>query len=154
VPRTSEAVIAARIKARAAIVAATCISHDLPRVPWRACSIRRAWGLHLKRRAFARRRLRPDATAVHLHDLLGEAEARATLGLGKRTVDLMELLEDPALLIKRYAGTGVCYRHGETAIPRARRDAHLAGVGELDGVPSEIEQHLRCSSPRLCALTS
>src|SRR5262249_32261372 len=101
--------------------------------------------LQLKRRSFARRRLHPDAAAVHLDDLLGdgEAEARAALGLGKGTVDLVELLEDPSLLVKRYAGTGVCDRDGEMAVPRARGDAHLAGVGELDGVPNEIEQNLR-----------
>ena len=31
--------------------------------------------LHLKRRAFARRRHHPDPVLVHLHDLLGDAEA-------------------------------------------------------------------------------
>src|SRR5262249_29724635 len=100
--------------------------------------------LHLERRAFARRRLHPDAAAVHLHDLLGdgEAETRATLGLGKRAVDLVELLEDPSLLVKGYAGPGVRHRDGEMAVPRARGDADLAGVGELDGVANEIEQHL------------
>src|SRR5262245_8309391 len=29
------------------------------------------------------------------------------------------------------------------AVPRARGDAHLAGVGELDGIANEVEQHLR-----------
>src|SRR5262249_27312327 len=101
--------------------------------------------LHLKRRTFARRRDHPDTAAMHLDDLLGdgEAEPRAALGLGKGAVDLMELLEDPILLIKRYAGPSVCHRDGEMAIPRARGDAHLTGVGELDGVANEIEQHLR-----------
>src|SRR5262245_13286524 len=100
--------------------------------------------LHLKRRSFARRRLHPDAAAVHLDDLLGdgEPEARAALGLGKRAVDLMELIEDPALLIKGYARPGVCHRNDKVAIPRARGDADLAGVGELDGVAHEVEQNL------------
>src|SRR5262249_31141967 len=55
--------------------------------------------LHLKRRSFARRRHHPDPPAVHLDDLLGdgEPEARAALGLGKRAVDLMELVKDPTL---------------------------------------------------------
>src|SRR5215475_6998851 len=103
------------------------------------------WELHLKRRPFARRRHHPDAAPMHLHDLLrdGEAEARAALGLGKGTVDLVELLEDPSLLVKGYARPGVRHRDGEMAVPRARSDAHLAGVGELDGVANEIEQHLR-----------
>src|SRR5262245_15875923 len=65
--------------------------------------------LHLKLRSFARRRLHPDPPTVHLHDLLGdgETEPRAALGLGKRAVDLVELIEDPILLIKGYAGPGV-----------------------------------------------
>src|SRR5262249_26147061 len=98
--------------------------------------------LHLKGRSFARWRNHPDAAAVHLNNLLGngEAKARAALGLGVGAVDLMELLEDPILLIKRYAGTGVGHRDSEMTIPRARGDAHLAGVGKLDGVPNEIEQ--------------
>src|SRR5262245_13676803 len=63
--------------------------------------------------------------------------------VGKRTVDLMELLEDTILLVERYAGAGVRHRDGEVAVARARGDAHLAGVGELDGVAYEVEQHLR-----------
>src|SRR5262245_46562166 len=100
---------------------------------------------HLKRRSFARRRHHPDAAAMHLDDLLGdgEPEARAALRLGHRAVDLMELLEDPILLIKRYTRAGVRYRDGEMAVPRGSGDAHLAGVGELDGVAHEIEHHLR-----------
>ena len=49
----------------------------------------------LKPRAFAWCRLHPDAPAVHFHDLLGdgETEAGAALGLGKGTVDLVELIE-------------------------------------------------------------
>src|SRR5215470_4693527 len=101
--------------------------------------------LHLKRRSLTRRRLHPDAAAVHLDDLLGdgEPEAGAAFGLGKGTVDLVELIEDPILLIKGYSGPGVCYRDGEMAVPRTRGDAHLAGVGELDGIAHEVEEHLR-----------
>ena len=81
---------------------------------------------------------------MHLHDLLGdgEPEACAALGLGKRAVDLVELVEDPTLLVERYAGAGVGHRDCEIAVPCARGDAHLAGVGEFDGVANEIEQHL------------
>src|SRR5215510_15891494 len=82
---------------------------------------------------------------MHLDDLLGdgEPEPRAALGLSKGTVDLVELLEDLSLLVKRYARPGVRHRDGEIAVPRARGDADLAGVGELDGIAHEIEQHLR-----------
>src|SRR5262249_10063115 len=101
--------------------------------------------LHLEGRALAERRLHPNAAAVHFDDLLGDGEAKAgaALGLGVRAVDLMELVEDPVLLIKRYAGTGVGYRDGETGVPGARGDAPFADVGELDGVANEVEQHLR-----------
>jgi len=73
----------------------------------------------------------------------GETEARAALGLGHRAVDLVELLEDPILLVKRYTGPGVCDRDGEMAVARASGDAHFAGVGELDDVPNKVEQNLR-----------
>ena len=67
--------------------------------------------LHLKCRSFARRRHHPDAAAVHLDDLLGdgEPEARAALGLGKGTVDLVELIDDAILLVERYAWAGICH---------------------------------------------
>src|SRR5215510_1482492 len=56
--------------------------------------------LHLKRGSPSRHRLHPNAPAVHLDDLLGDGEAQtgAALGLGKRAVDLVELIEDPTLL--------------------------------------------------------
>src|SRR5215468_9728311 len=80
--------------------------------------------LPLNRRSFARRRLHPDPAPAHLHDLPGdgEAQARATLGLGKRTVDLVELIEDPTLLVEWYTGAGVGYRDGEMAVSRACGD--------------------------------
>src|SRR5262245_63538184 len=51
--------------------------------------------LHLEGRALPKRRFDPNAAAVHLHDLLGDGEskARAALGLGKRAVNLVELIE-------------------------------------------------------------
>ena len=55
----------------------------------------------------------------------------------------MELLEDTILLVEWYAGPGVRYRDGEMAVLGARGRAHLAGVGELDGVSNEVEEHLR-----------
>jgi|SRR6516164_9477801 len=54
-------------------------------------------------------------------------------GLGKRAVDLVELIEDPILLINGDARPGVGYRDGEMAVARAGGDGHLARVGELDG---------------------
>src|SRR5215467_2065464 len=100
--------------------------------------------LHLKRRSFARRRLHPDAAAMHLHDLLGDGEAKAgtALGFGKRTVDLVELIEYAGLLLLRDPWPRVRHGDGEMTVDRLRRDAYLAGVGELDGVADEVEEHL------------
>src|SRR5215471_15375972 len=101
--------------------------------------------LQLKRRSFARRRLHPDAAAVHLDDLLGdgEAEARAALGLGVGTVDLMELLEDAGLVLFGNAWSRIGHADVEVAVDRLCSHAHLAGVRKLDGIADEIEQHLR-----------
>src|SRR5262245_30499532 len=48
--------------------------------------------LHLKGRTIARRRLDPDAATVHLHNLSGDGEAKASaaFGLGVEAVDLMK----------------------------------------------------------------
>ena len=42
----------------------------------------------------------------------------------------------------RYPWTGVGHGHGEVAVRGRRGDAHLARVGELDGVADEVEKHL------------
>src|SRR5262249_8996480 len=101
--------------------------------------------LHLERRALANRRFDPNAPAVHLDDLLrnGEAKAGTTLGFGERTVDLMELIEYADLLLLRDSWPCVRHGDGEMTVDRLCRDAYLAGVGELDGVAHEVEQHLR-----------
>jgi hypothetical protein len=101
--------------------------------------------LHLERRSLAYRRLDPNAAAVHLNDLLGdgEPEASATSGLGQRVVDLMELLKDASALVIGNAWTRIGHADVEAAVDRLGSHAHLASVGELDGVANEIEQHLR-----------
>src|SRR5262245_18718783 len=85
--------------------------------------------LHLKRRSFARRRHHPDAPAVHLDDLLGDCgpKARATLGLGVGTVDLMELLEDAGLMLFGNAWPCISRADVEVAVDRLGSHAHLAG---------------------------
>ena len=82
---------------------------------------------------------------MHLDDLLGDGKAKAgaAFGLGIGVIDLMELLEDTLQLLGRYSGTRVRHADGEAAIHRRRGDAHLARVGELDGVADEVEEHLR-----------
>ena len=90
------------------------------------------------------RRFNPDATTVHLDDLLGDGEAEAgpALGLGVGVVDLVELLEDAVQLLRRYPWTRVGHGNGEVAVHGRRGDAHFASVGELDGVADEVEEHL------------
>ena len=79
--------------------------------------------LHLEGRALAERRFDPDATAVHLDDLLGDGEAEAgpALRLGVGVVDLMELLEDAAQLLSRNAGASVGHGNGEVAVRQPSR---------------------------------
>ena len=81
---------------------------------------------------------------MHLYDLLGdgEPETGATLGLGVRTVDLMELLEDANLVLFGNAWSRVGHTDGKVAVHRFGRHAYLSGVGELDRVAHQIEQHL------------
>ena len=62
---------------------------------------------------------------------------------GRGAVDLLELLEDPLLLILRDARPGVGDRGDEHAVGRSHPHRDLAGVGELDGVAHQIQQHLR-----------
>ena len=53
--------------------------------------------------------LDPDATAVHLDDLLGDGEAEpgSALGLGVGVVHLVELVEHAGQLVLRDARAGV-----------------------------------------------
>jgi hypothetical protein len=77
-------------------------------------------------------------------DLIGDgkAETGSALDLGIGAVDLMELLECALELVKRYSRTGVSNTDGKLTNEGSRGDAHLASVGELDGVAYEIERHL------------
>src|SRR5499426_1156637 len=100
--------------------------------------------LHLEGRTLAQRRLDPNATAMHLDDLLGngEPQAGAALGLGVGAVDLVELLEDARLVLLRNAGSGVGHMDGEVAVASGSGDAYLPGVRELDGIADKVEQDL------------
>src|SRR5215472_19365162 len=81
---------------------------------------------------------------MHLDDLLGdgEAKARAALGLGHGAVDLMELISYAGLLLHGDPRSRVRHADGEVTVDRLRRDAHLARVGEFDGITDEVKQHL------------
>src|SRR5437764_340289 len=83
--------------------------------------------LHLEGRALADRRLDPDATTVHLYNLLGDGEAEAgpALRLGIGVVNLMKLVEDPVQLLRRYTRTRISHGNSEVAVHGRRGDAHL-----------------------------
>jgi len=54
----------------------------------------------------------------------------------------MELIEYAGLLLLRDSWPCVRHGDGEMTVDRLRRDAYLAGVGELDGIADEVEEHL------------
>ena len=82
---------------------------------------------------------------MHLDDLLGDCEpkARAALGLGVGTVDLVELLKDAGLVLFGNAWPSIGHADVEVAVDRLGTHAYLARVGELDGVADEVQQYLR-----------
>ena len=95
-------------------------------------------------RTVARAGVHPEPATVHLDDPPrdGEPEPGAALGLGDRIVGLLELLEQLLLIGGIDSRSGVVHRHAERAIGRRDLDRHFAGVGELDRVADQIEQHL------------
>src|SRR5262245_54027588 len=54
----------------------------------------------------------------------------------------MELLEDAGLMLFGNAWARICDTDGKVAVLGLGCYAHLAGIGELDGVAHQIEQHL------------
>ena len=81
---------------------------------------------------------------MHFHDLLGDGqpEASAALGLCVRAVDLVELVKDAGLVLLGNAWPCIGHADVEAAVDRLCSHAHLARVGELDGVADEVEEHL------------
>src|SRR5215831_8721254 len=67
---------------------------------------------------------------------------RPALCLGIRAVHLMELLEDAGLVLFGNAWPRIGHADVEVAVDRLGGNAHLASVGELDGVTHEVEEHL------------
>ena len=98
-----------------------------------------------ERRALAENRLDRDGAAVHLDEPLRDREAKpgAALLAGRAAVDLLELLEDALLVVRRDARPGVAHRDVEEAVGGAGRDLDRALVGELDRIADEVQQHLR-----------
>src|SRR4029077_17947903 len=88
--------------------------------------------------------LDPDPTAVQLDEALRECEAEAcALALLHTDVSLLELLEDPLLVLGCDARAGIGHRHLHVAVhvPGRHRDAAARGC-ELDRVRQNIEDDL------------
>src|SRR5262249_52290793 len=87
--------------------------------------------------------------AHHARELArdAKAKARAAEALSSRGIGLAELLEQLGLLLRRHADAGV----GDGELDEAAAIAHLvcrkldlALLGELAGIPQEIEQIKTC----------
>src|SRR5215475_13407 len=96
--------------------------------------------LHLERRALAYCRFDPDATTMHLNDLLGDGEPKtsATSGFGQRAVDLVELLEDASSLVIGNAWPRIGHADVEVAVNSLGSHAHLTPGRELDGIADKV----------------
>ena len=95
-------------------------------------------------RSLPKRRPDPDVAAVHLDDQLGDGEpkAGAAFSFRVRAINLMELLEDARLVLCGDAWPRIDHADVEMTVDHLGGHAHLAGVGELDGITNEVEEHL------------
>ena len=86
-------------------------------------------------------------STVHLDDLFGDGEPEASpaFGHGVRAVDLMELLEDPHLMLFGDVRPSVCHGDGEVAIRGCGAYAHLSHIGDFLQTPPSTA--LQTSAP-------
>src|SRR6516165_8645314 len=82
---------------------------------------------------------------MHLNYALrySQPQASATFLLGDGIVGLLKLLKQPRLIVSGDPGAGIADRYTERAIVGFGLDGDFAGIGELNGVADEIDQHLR-----------
>src|SRR5262249_56667231 len=89
--------------------------------------------------------------SLHLYDLFadGKPEARSTLGFGVGAVDLVELLENPCLVVLWDAGPGISHTDAEMAGHRPRRTRTSPTSVHLLALPTRLRRTCvrRCSSP-------
>jgi hypothetical protein len=55
----------------------------------------------------------------------------------------MELVKDAGLVLLGDTGGPVTQAHVEMAVDRRGGDAHLAAIGEFNGIANEVEEHDR-----------
>src|SRR5580658_4801754 len=66
-----------------------------------------------------------------------------------RLADLLEGSEEPALILRCDAHTGVgdTEAHRAPVVRQAQREGNSTGLGELDGVVGQVDENLRQSAP-------
>src|SRR5207245_3431253 len=82
-----------------------------------------------ERAALARRALDPDAAAVQLHETLAEGEAQAGALTRTLAADLLELLKDAPLIVRRDANAGVLHFDADVTVLRANAHLDTPAVG-------------------------
>src|SRR3984893_11607817 len=98
-----------------------------------------------ERRALAQYRLDRDRSALHLDHALRDRQTQAGPALLARIgiVDLLELAKNPFLIRIGYARPGVAHGQHELAFVYNTADLDLTLIGEFDGIPDQVEEHLR-----------
>src|SRR5207237_4967208 len=101
-----------------------------------------------KRATLADLAFNPDATAVHLHELPRDAEAKPrSPELGRhRRIDLTEFREHILERFFRDADAGIRDAVDEVAVHELHADLDPSLLGELESVAGEIHQALRKTS--------
>src|SRR6202050_3753629 len=88
----------------------------------------------------------PDGAAHSFENAFGDGQAKTVAAVLSRgaAVGLLELEKNPRAVFGRDADAGVAYRDGDLVRLSGRfdDDRDAAVLGELEGVASEIEQHL------------
>src|SRR5579883_1224895 len=83
----------------------------------------------------------PDLTTLRLHDVAGDGEPKSRAAALPRGVDLVEALEDAALLPGRDSRPGIGNADGHGVGFQVAGDAYLASLWrELDGIVQEVDQ--------------
>src|ERR1700730_432799 len=98
-----------------------------------------------ERRALAQYLLDRDRSALHLDHALRNRKAEASAALIARIgiVDLLKLAKDPFLIGVGNARPRVAHGQHELAFVYNTADLDLTLIGEFDGIPDQVKEHLR-----------
>src|ERR1700730_17741609 len=98
-----------------------------------------------ERRALAQYRAARDRSALPLPHALRDRQPQAGPALLARIgiVDLLELPKNPFLIRIGYARPRVAHGQLELAFVYNTADLDLTLIGEFDGIPDQVKEHLR-----------